>query len=61
MHQIKISLCDCAFRNIQPQYWMFGLAFPDLFKQGVKAGVAIGQPLIVAQIRSLTAIYELDT
>ncbi len=45
---------NTAFGNIQPQYWMFGLAFPDLFKQGAKAGVAIGQPLVVAQIGNAT-------
>jgi porin len=45
---------NTAFGNIQPQYWMFGLAFPDLFMQGAKAGVAIGQPLVVEQIGNAT-------
>ncbi|PZU94415.1 MAG: porin [Pseudanabaena sp.] len=30
------------------QTWMFGLAFPDLFKEGATGSVAVGQPLIVS-------------
>jgi len=36
--------------SLSPQTWMFGLAFPDLFKEGATAGVAIGQPFIESKI-----------
>ncbi|GBO53202.1 hypothetical protein APA_1109 [Pseudanabaena sp. lw0831] len=32
--------------NLSPQTWMAGFAFPDLFKEGALAGVAVGQPFI---------------
>ena len=32
--------------NLSPQTWMAGFAFPDLFKEGAMAGVAVGQPFI---------------
>ena len=36
--------------SLSPQTWMFGLAFPDLFKEGAMAGIAIGQPFIESKI-----------
>ncbi|NKB17067.1 MAG: iron uptake porin [Pseudanabaena sp. CRU_2_10] len=36
--------------SISPQTWMFGFAFPDLFKPGALAGVAVGQPFISSQV-----------
>ncbi len=32
--------------NLSPQTWMAGIAFPDLFKEGAMAAVAVGQPFI---------------
>ncbi|MFN7760158.1 MAG: iron uptake porin, partial [Pseudanabaena sp.] len=32
--------------NLSPQTWMAGFAFPDLFKEGAMAAVAVGQPFI---------------
>jgi hypothetical protein len=36
--------------NINPQTWMFGFAFPDLFKPGALAAIAVGQPFISSQV-----------
>jgi Carbohydrate-selective porin, OprB family/S-layer homology domain len=36
--------------SISPQTWMLGFAFPDLFKPGALAGVAVGQPFISSQV-----------
>lgn len=36
--------------SISPQTWMFGFAFPDLFKPGALAAIAIGQPFISSQV-----------
>jgi Carbohydrate-selective porin, OprB family len=36
--------------SISPQTWMFGFAFPDLFKPGALAGIAVGQPFISSQV-----------
>ena len=40
--------------SLNPQTWMFGLAFPDLFKEGASAGIAIGQPFIESKIGNAT-------
>jgi porin len=40
--------------ELSPNYWMFGIAFPDLFVEGAKSGIAIGQPLIEAKIGDAT-------
>ncbi|MDX2254300.1 MAG: iron uptake porin [Pseudanabaenaceae cyanobacterium bins.39] len=40
--------------DLSPQTWMFGFAFPDLFKEGAMAGIAIGQPLIESKIGNAT-------
>ncbi|NJM28111.1 MAG: iron uptake porin [Pseudanabaena sp. RU_4_16] len=36
--------------SISPQTWMFGLAFPDLFKPGALAAIAVGQPFIASTV-----------
>jgi Carbohydrate-selective porin, OprB family/S-layer homology domain len=36
--------------SLSPQTWMFGLAFPDLFKPGALAAIAVGQPFIASQV-----------
>ncbi len=40
--------------NLSPQTWMAGVAFPDLFKEGAMAGVAVGQPFIESKIGNST-------
>jgi hypothetical protein len=40
--------------NLSPQTWMAGFAFPDLFKEGAMAGIAVGQPFIESQIGNAT-------
>jgi hypothetical protein len=45
---------NTVFGDIDPNYWMAGIAFPDLFKQGAIAGIAAGQPFIVTEIGDAT-------
>lgn len=40
------SYDNTAFGDINPNYWMAGIAFTDLFVPGVLAGIAAGQPFI---------------
>ncbi len=40
--------------DLNPQTWMAGFAFPDLFKEGALAGVAIGQPFIENKVGNAT-------
>lgn len=40
--------------SISPQTWMFGFAFPDLFKPGALAAIAVGQPFITNQVGNST-------
>jgi hypothetical protein len=40
--------------NLSPQTWMAGLAFPDLFKEGALAAVAVGQPFIDQSVGNAT-------
>jgi carbohydrate-selective porin OprB len=40
--------------SLSPQTWMFGLAFPDLFKEGASAAIAVGQPFIESKIGNAT-------
>jgi hypothetical protein len=40
--------------SVSPQTWMAGFAFPDLFKEGALAGIAVGQPFISNQIGNAT-------
>ena len=39
-----------ATNNLNPQTWAVGFAFPDLFKEGALAGIAVGQPFIESKI-----------
>ncbi len=41
---------DTAFGDINPNYWMAGLSFTDLLKEGATLGIAAGQPFIVSEI-----------
>ncbi|OIP70664.1 MAG: porin [Oscillatoriales cyanobacterium CG2_30_44_21] len=40
--------------SLSPQTWMAGFAFPDLFKEGAMAGVAVGQPFIESKVGNAT-------
>ncbi|PZO36483.1 MAG: porin [Pseudanabaena frigida] len=40
--------------SISPQTWSAGLAFPDLFKEGAMAAIAVGQPFIESKIGNAT-------
>ncbi|MEH2313022.1 MAG: iron uptake porin [Nostoc sp.] len=42
------------FGDIKPNYWMAGVAFPDLFYPGALAGIAVGQPFIANEIGNST-------
>ncbi|KAF3891275.1 carbohydrate porin [Tolypothrix bouteillei VB521301] len=48
------SYKDTSFGDISPTYWMLGLAFPDLFVRGAKAGIAVGQPFISRDVGNAT-------
>lgn len=45
---------DTVFGDVNPQYWMAGVAFPDLFKRGALAGLAAGQPFITNDVGNAT-------
>lgn len=45
---------DTAYGDVNPQYWMAGVAVRDLFKRGATAGLAAGQPLIEREIGTAT-------
>lgn len=45
---------NTVFGNINPEYWMAGMAFPDLFRKGALAGIAAGQPLIESGLGNAT-------
>jgi hypothetical protein len=40
--------------NLSPQTWMAGIAFPDLFKEGSLAAIAVGQPFIDRNVGNAT-------
>lgn len=40
--------------DLNPSYWMAGIAFRDLFKPGALAGIAMGQPLIESNVGNAT-------
>ncbi len=40
--------------NLSPQTWMAGVAFPDLFKEGAMAAIAVGQPFIDSNVGNAT-------
>ncbi|CAN1209278.1 SLH domain-containing protein [Tumidithrix helvetica PCC 7403] len=39
---------------LNPQTWSVGFAFPDLFKKGALAGIAVGQPFIEGTVGNAT-------
>ncbi len=43
-----------ANTSINPQTWSAGFAFPDLFKEGAMAAIAIGQPFIESNVGNAT-------
>lgn len=48
------SYPDTTVGDINPNYWMFGLAFPDLWQEGAIAGIAMGQPFIESDVGNAT-------
>ncbi len=40
--------------DLHPNSWMAGIAFPNLFVQGARSGIAIGQPFIESKIGDAT-------
>jgi len=48
------SYNNTAFGDIKPKYWMVGVAFTDLFKQGSLAGIAAARPFIASEIGTAT-------
>ncbi|WP_318655977.1 iron uptake porin [Pseudanabaena yagii] len=40
--------------SLSPQTWSTGFAFPDLFKEGAMAAIAVGQPLIESKVGNAT-------
>lgn len=45
---------DTITNRARPNYWMAGVAFPDLFLTGALAGVAVGEPFIDNSIGNVT-------
>jgi len=48
------SYDDTVFGDINPNYWMAGVAFRDLFLPGALAGIAAGQPFIETAVGNAT-------
>ena len=48
------SYNNTNFGDINPNYWMAGVAFRDLFTRGALAGVAVGQPFIANEVGNST-------
>jgi hypothetical protein len=40
--------------SLSPQTWSAGFAFPDLFKEGAMAAIAVGQPFVENQVGNAT-------
>ena len=51
---LAVNPASRAANTLSPQTWMVGLAFPDLFKEGASAGIAIGQPFIESKVGNAT-------
>lgn len=45
---------DTVFGDINPNYWMAGVSFRDLFAPGALAGIATGQPFIEKAVGNAT-------
>lgn len=50
---LEVGVTD---KNAQPNYWMAGIAFPDLFIEGAMAGVAVGQPFVEDSVGDVTQL-----
>ena len=48
------SYNNTTFGDINPNYWMAGISFPDLFVSGATSGLAIAQPFIEGEIGNAT-------
>ncbi|WP_166482544.1 iron uptake porin [Scytonema sp. UIC 10036] len=48
------SYNETIYGDINPNYWMAGVAFRDLFTQGALAGIAAGQPFIASELGNST-------
>ena len=48
------SYNDTAFGDINPNYWMAGISFSDLFMPRAIAGIAVGQPFIANELGNAT-------
>lgn len=48
------SYDNTVFGDINPSYWMAGIAFPDLFVSGAVSGVAVAQPFVAEEIGNAT-------
>lgn len=48
------SYTNTDFGDINPNYWMAGVAFRDLFVPGALAGIAAGQPFIESAVGNAT-------
>jgi Carbohydrate-selective porin, OprB family len=48
------SYSDTAFGNLNPNYWMAGISFRDLFIKQALAGIAAGQPFIEGTVGNAT-------
>jgi porin len=50
---LEVGVTD---NNAHPNYWMAGIAFPDLFIEGAMAGVAVGQPFVEDSVGDVTQL-----
>jgi len=50
----RTAILGAATSDLSPQTWMAGFAFPDLFKEGALAGIAVGQPFIEKNVGNAT-------
>ena len=50
------SYNNTDFGDINPNYWMAGISFPDLFVSGATSGLAVAQPFIEGEIGNATQI-----
>jgi len=51
---LGVNVPNLGDNSLNPQTWMAGFAFPDLFKEGATAGVAVGQPFIENKVGNAT-------
>lgn len=51
---IEGKIDNTTVGDLNSNYWMGGLAFRDLFKEGSIAGLAVGQPLIANEVGNTT-------